>query len=194
MDGRVSDEAGQQVSNVRVCLPRREHGNPWLHRNVTLRAGTPQTTEASASPLRIYFFSESVFEEPPRSIFRPSGNSMSRELPRSAPSFAWNATTLILVPAGSEFRFQPRRSNTDGEPPSMRQRSTVPSAFVTSIVSQECGFTHSIWTTLPSSVTCLVASNSAEKEWCAATGNAAAISIAALAATFISLLCMGLTP
>jgi hypothetical protein len=102
--------------------------------------------------------------------------------------------TLILVPVGSEFLFQPKRSKTDGDPPSIRHRSTVPSGFGTSIVNQECGFTHSIWTTVPSSVTCLVASNSAEKEWCAATGNAAAISIAALAATFISLLCMGLTP
>ncbi len=89
---------------------------------------------------------------------------MSRVLPRSAPSFAWNAVTLIRVPAGSEFLFQPRRSNTDGDPPSSRHRSTVPSSFVTSMVSQECGFTHSIWTTFPSSVIGLVESNSAEKE------------------------------
>src|ERR1700722_18923075 len=117
----------------------------------------------------------SLVPEPPRSNFLPSGNWISRELPRREPSFAWKATTLIFVPAGSEFLFQPRRSNTDGEPPSIRHRSTVPSAFGTSIVNQECGFTHSIWTTLPSSVIGLVESNSAEKEWCAARGSAAAI-------------------
>ena len=43
-------------------------------------------------------------------------------------------------------------------------RTTAPSGFFTSMCSQECGFTHSIITTSPSSVTDLVESNSAEKE------------------------------
>ncbi|MBI2149566.1 MAG: hypothetical protein HYU27_03030, partial [Acidobacteria bacterium] len=132
--------------------------------------------------------------EPPRSRRLPSGNWRSRELARNEPSFAWKPTTLTFVPAGSESLFQPLRNNTDGDPPSTFHRCTEPSAFVTSMCSQECGFTHSIMTTLPSSVTCLFWSNSAEKEWCAATGNTAAISMPALATTLISLLCIGLTP
>src|SRR5262245_14277971 len=106
----------------------------------------------------------SVLAEPPRSMRLPSGNWSSRELARNEPSFAWNATTLTLVPAGSESLFQPLRNNTDGDPPSIFQRCTEPSGCVTSMCSQECGFTHSIMTTLPSRVTCLFWSNSAEKE------------------------------
>ena len=41
---------------------------------------------------------------------------------RVSPSRARNASTMISVPAGSEFRFQPRRSRADGAPPSTRQR------------------------------------------------------------------------
>ena len=39
---------------------------------------------------------------------------MLRELPRSEPFLAWKATTLILVPAGSEFLFQPKGNMTFG--------------------------------------------------------------------------------
>src|SRR4030095_10066779 len=112
------------------------------------------------------YFLESIVDapEPPRSRRRPSGNRSSRELARSDPSFAWKPTTVTLVPAGTEFRSQPRRSRTDGEPPSIFHRSTVPSGFFTSMCSQECGLTHSIMTTWPSRVTTLLASNSAEKD------------------------------
>src|SRR5215468_9755487 len=106
----------------------------------------------------------SVFADPPRSMRLPSGNWSSRELARNEPSFAWNATTLTLVPAGSESLFQPLRNNTDGDPPSIFHRWTEPSGCVTSLCSQECGLTHSIITTLPSSVTGLFWSNSAENE------------------------------
>ena len=95
---------------------------------------------------------------------RPSGNFRSRELARSEPSFAWKPTTVTFVPAGSELRFQPKRISTEGDPPSIFHRSTEPSGFFTSMCSQECGLTHSIMTTCPSSVTTLLASNSAEKE------------------------------
>src|SRR5262245_46229405 len=102
--------------------------------------------------------------------------------------------TLTFVPAGSESLFQPLRNNTEGEPPSIFQRSTLPSGVVTSICSQECGFTHSIMTTLPSSVTCFFWSNSAEKEWCADTDTAVANNTTVIATTFISLLCIRFTP
>ena len=35
--GGVSHDARQQLSDVRVCLPRRQYGRPQLHRNCTLR-------------------------------------------------------------------------------------------------------------------------------------------------------------
>ena len=72
--------------------------------------------------------------------------------------------TVTFVPVGSEFRFQPMRKRTDGDPPSTFHRSTEPSGFFTSMCSQECGFVHSIMTTSPVSVTDLLESNSAEKE------------------------------
>src|SRR5215831_20904273 len=147
-----------------------------------------------ACPTKHYFVGPSVLAEPPRSIFLPSGNWMSRELARNEPSFAWNATTFTFVPVGSESLFQPLRNNTDGDPPSIFHRTTVPSGCATSMCSQECGFTHSIITTLPSSVTCLFWSNSAENEWCANTGNAAAMRAPALATTVNNFLCIGLTP
>jgi hypothetical protein len=42
--------------------------------------------------------------------------------------------------------------------------------------THQCGFTHSIMATWPSSVTCRVESNSAANEWCAATGAVSAAS------------------
>ena len=42
MGGGVSVEAGRQVSDVRVRLPRREHGDSRLHRNVAFRAGASE--------------------------------------------------------------------------------------------------------------------------------------------------------
>src|ERR1700733_8910929 len=93
--------------------------------------------------------------------------------------------TMILVPSGSEFLFQPFRSRTDGDPPSTDQCWTWPSAPLTSRYSQECGFTQSILTTVPSSVTGLLASNSAEKEWWAKTGNAAARVPASIVMSFV---------
>ncbi len=55
---------------------------------------------------------------------------------------------MISVPAGSEFRFQPRRSSALGAPPSTRQRYTRP-LIVASMWIHECGLTHSNFTTLP---------------------------------------------
>src|SRR5262245_34983940 len=129
--------------------------------------------------------------EPPNDIFLPSGNSIFLELRRKLPSFAGEPVTLILVPAGSESRFQPRRASTLGEPPSTAQCSTVPSGLVTSMCSQEWGLTHSILTTFPSRTTVLDPSNSAEKEWCAVNGIVAASNRPTLA-TRLSLLRIGL--
>src|SRR5262249_17458248 len=124
-------------------------------------------------------------------ICLPSGNSIFLELRRKLPSFAGEPVTLILVPAGSESRFQPRRASTLGEPPSTAQCSTVPSGLVTSMCSQEWGLTHSILTTFPSRTTVLDPSNSAEKEWCAVNGIVAASNRPTLA-TRLSLLRIGL--
>src|SRR5258708_1218036 len=93
---------------------------------------------------------------------------------------------MILVPSGSEFLFQPLRRRTPGAPPSTIQCSTAPSGFSTSIYSQVCGLDHSIFTTLPSSLSGLLESNSAEKEWWAATGSAAATSGRAVAKIVVS--------
>src|SRR5665213_977454 len=119
----------------------------------------------------------------PVSSLRPSGNSILREFARNAPSFDWNPLTMILVPSGSECLFQPFLSRTPGAPPSTAQCWTWPS-FSTSRYSQVCGLVHSIFTTLPSSRTGLVESNSAEKEWWA---DAVAISRAAVPKSVISL-------
>src|SRR3954466_15246185 len=110
-------------------------------------------------------------DEPTNSL-RPSGKGMSRPLPRSAPSLAWNPSPEISVPAGSEFLFQPRRSNALGAPPSTIHFSTVPSSFFTSMWIHECGLIHSILVTVPFNVTGFLASNSAAKEWCASAGTA----------------------
>src|SRR5438046_2555048 len=114
----VSDEARQQLPDVRVRLPRRQHRDSWLHRNVTLRAGEQRpkvNTETQRticqwassqfpfpiwelgtghwpigiwfSCLRVFYFDgPSAFDDPPRSMRRPSGNVRSRELARSEPS------------------------------------------------------------------------------------------------------------
>src|SRR5262245_19359170 len=123
-----------------------------------------------------------VPDEPMKS-FLPSGNVMSRPLARFAPSLAWKPSTRISVPSVSEFLFQPRRSNAFGAPPSTIQRSTFPVAgSFTSMWIQECGLIHSIFTTVPRSLTGRFASNSAAKEWCAETWTANTATNAAAAA------------
>src|SRR5712691_5303604 len=68
----------------------------------------------------------------PRNSLRPSAKVMSRPFPRLDPSFARNPSTTISAPTGSDSLVKPRRYNAFGGPPSIIQRSTVPSAFFTS--------------------------------------------------------------
>src|SRR5688500_5074664 len=77
-------------------------------------------------------FGAPVPDEPTNS-FLPSGNVMSRPLARFEPSLAWKPSTMISVPSGSDFLFQPRRSRAFGAPPSTIQRSTLPSSRFTSM-------------------------------------------------------------
>src|SRR5262245_21198905 len=112
----------------------------------------------------------------PTNSFLPSSNVMSRPLARNEPSFAWKPCTLILVPAGSELRFQPRRSSAFGAPPSTIHFWTSPDGVVTSMWIHECGLIQSIFVTVPSSWTGRFASNSAANEWCPREGAAAAVS------------------
>ena len=74
---------------------------------------------------------------------------------------------MILVPCGRELRFQPRRSRALGAPPSTFHSTTLPPWFGSGarMWIQECGFTHSNFITVPSSLTGLVESNSAPNEW-----------------------------
>src|SRR6267378_138298 len=132
---------------------------------------------------RSFFSYGAPVPDEPTNSFVPSGKVMSRPFARGEPSFAWKPSTVISMPGGSEFLFQPRRSSAFGAPPSTAQRSTFPSGPFTSMWIQECGLLHSILTTVPFILTGLFASNSAANEWCAVTGAAAATSSAAPAIT-----------
>jgi hypothetical protein len=77
---------------------------------------------------------------------------------------------VISVPIFTASRVKPRRNNVFGVAPSIIHGVVVPSAFLTSMCSHECGLIHSIFTIVPFSVTGRLASNSAANEWCAATG------------------------
>src|SRR5262245_23637793 len=131
---------------------------------------------------------------PPVSNFLPSGNWILPEFMRFEPSFAGEPLTLTRVPGGNVSRLQPRRNMTFGDPPSTPHRSVLPSGISASIYSQECGFTKSILNTLPSMVTVLLPSNSAEKEWCADLITALTIITAMTAAPLIIFLRMGFAP
>src|SRR4030095_12660847 len=76
---------------------------------------------------------------------------------------------VTFVPGGRSVFFSPRRSNVLGVPASNAQFSVVPSGFLTSTYSQECGLIHSTFVILPVTWTGLFTSNSAVKEWCAST-------------------------
>ena len=71
------------------------------------------------------------------------------------------------MPGSSDFLVKPRRNSTFGVPASNAQFSTLPFGFFTSMCSQTCGLTHSIFVTVPFIVTGLFASNSAANAWCA---------------------------
>src|SRR5580658_6344757 len=75
-------------------------------------------------------------------------------------------------PGGTESFFHPRRNSELGAPSSKRQFVTFPSGSFTSTYNHECGLTHSIFVTVPCTLNCLLTSNSAANEWCAATGTA----------------------
>src|SRR6187551_30092 len=104
----------------------------------------------------------------PNESWRPSGKLISDALARVSPSREAKPLTLMLVPAGSELRFHPRRRSALGAPPSTRQVWCAPVCrLTTSTWIHECGLTHSNFTTLPESVIGFVESNSCENEWCA---------------------------
>src|ERR1700761_3117968 len=88
---------------------------------------------------------------------------------------------MILVPGGSEFRFQPRRSRALGAPPSTFHSTILPPSLGSAAMRwiHECGFTHSNLTTVPSSLTGWFWSNSAPNEWWAKAADALAVSAAA---------------
>src|SRR5688572_25246764 len=149
---------GQSVQANRVEFPYRSWGNSTrlvIERDERVRAYFSVTSRPS--------FGAPVPDEPTNS-FLPSGKVMSRPLARAAPSLAWKPSTRISVPAGSESRFQPRRIKAFGAPPSTIQVVTVPSAFLTSMWIHECGLIHSIFFTVPRSLTGFLASNSAANE------------------------------
>ena len=123
----------------------------------------------------------------PSDSSRPFGKRISAAEARVSPSRARNASTMMSVPAGSEFLFQPRRSRALGAPPSTRQ--VVPSDTRKWI--HEWGLTHSNFTTLPSSRIGLLRSNSVANEWCATAAPAApTASTAPIAAAVHFLICM----
>jgi len=123
----------------------------------------------------------------PSDSSRPFGKRISAADARVSPSRARKASTMMSVPAGSEFLFQPRRSRALGAPPSTRQ--VVPSAVRRWI--HECGLTHSNFTTLPSSRIGLLRSNSVANEWCATAAPAAlTASTAPIAAAVHFFICM----
>src|SRR6516164_7018204 len=72
---------------------------------------------------------------------------------------------MISVPAGREFLVQPRLSKALGGPPSIIQLTTCPSGPLTSRWIHTWGLIQSILLTVPRSLTGLLASNSASKEW-----------------------------
>ena len=83
-------------------------------------------------------------------------------------------------PTFKESFVQPFRVSVLGGPPSHCHSCTVPSLLVTSMYTQMCGFAHSMLVTAPFSVTGLLASNSAAKEWWAEIGRTTASTNAAL--------------
>src|SRR5438552_1949918 len=68
---------------------------------------------------------------------------------------------------------KPRLNRLFGGPHSIAQLVTAPSAPFTSITIHEWGLVHSIFVTVPRSVTDCLMSNSAAKAWCANNGAAA---------------------
>src|SRR5687768_8990641 len=76
----------------------------------------------------------------------------------------------------------PLRCSVFGVPPSTIQTSFLPSLVLLSMWIQACGLIHSTLVTGPRSVTGALASNSAEKAWCASSGTLAVKSAAAPAA------------
>src|SRR5262245_47581276 len=78
----------------------------------------------------------------PTNKFRPSVNVMMLPLALLAPSFAWNPSTRISVPAGNEFLVQPRRSSALGAAASIIQLVSLPSSPLTSMWIQAWGLIH----------------------------------------------------
>src|SRR5437762_5676812 len=100
---------------------------------------------------------------------------------------------MTWVPTGRELLFHPRRNNWFGAPISTFQPTDFPSASLTSMYTQECGLIHSIFVTDPFKVTGLLASNSAENAWCAASGApspGAPIHVAATTANILRMQCL----
>src|SRR5581483_4681454 len=79
---------------------------------------------------------------------------------------------MTSVPIGIEALVKPWRMRALGEPPSIIHSCVVPSGFFTATWNQVCGFTISIFTTVPRNLTGLLESNSAVKAWCANSGSA----------------------
>ena len=65
--------------------------------------------------------------------FEPLANVTSRPLALCDMSFARKPSTKISVPGCSEFLVKPRLNRLFGGPPSIIQRSAVPSGFFTSM-------------------------------------------------------------
>src|SRR5262249_49855568 len=97
---------------------------------------------------------------PPKNTDRPSVNVSVVPFARWLPSRARWPCTITSVPTGSEFFVNPRRNSMLAPPELISQVSVLPSAVLTSIVSQQCGLVHSIFFTIPCSLTGLVRSNS----------------------------------
>jgi hypothetical protein len=81
-----------------------------------------------------------------------------------SPSFDKKPCTTISAPAFSESLVKPRRTIVFGVPASIIHGTVLPSSPTTSMWIHECGLIHSIFVTLPCSVTGLFSSNSAENE------------------------------
>src|SRR5579864_3659665 len=89
---------------------------------------------------------------------------------------------MISVPGGSESLLKPSRNREFGLPPSIIQFTTFPSAPLTSMRIQECGFTNSHLVTVPRSFSVFSTSNSAAKAWWGSAGTAVRIKLVLIAA------------
>src|SRR5437867_7155493 len=95
----------------------------------------------------------------------------ARALPNGLPSRARLPSTDTASPVFIVLRVQPARISALGFPISIAQLVTFPVfSSVTSIYKKVCGFAHETFVTTPAILNGLVTSNSAEHEWCAATG------------------------